>query len=261
MPSFPAPLRAGRTAVIVPLVSADTAGLRSECEQIAALGPGIVDLVEWRVDRFEPAAHEGEIDAALAVIADLLPGMPILATYRTPAEEGRPELRPHPPAASPDLPDNYLTLVARLARAQGVALVDVERSHPHAAAALDACRRAGTPVVLSEHHFDRALPADKVRAVFAAMAQAGASVAKLAVMPDAASDVTELMYATSLAAEESEVPLIAIAMGGLGQVTRVAAPAFGSCATYCTVSGASAPGQVPAREAREAVDRLTAART
>lgn len=261
MPSFPAPLRAERTAVIVPLVATDAAGLRSECEQIAALEPGIVDLVEWRVDRFEAAARSGEIDAGLTLIAEALPSMPILATYRTPAEEGQPQLRPNPPANSPDLPDNYVELVGRLARGQGVALVDVERSHPRAAEALAVCESAGTPVVLSEHHFDRPLPADEVRAVFAAMAEAGAAVAKLAVMPNVASDVTELMHATALAAGEAATPLIAIAMGPLGQVTRVAAPAFGSCATYCTVSASSAPGQVPAREAREAVDRLAAART
>lgn len=260
MPSFPAPLRSGRTAVIVPLVAADAAALRVECEHIAQLEPGIVDLVEWRVDRFDPASGSGEIDAGLAVIAQALPGMPILATYRTPAEEGQPELRPNPGPDSPDLPDNYLDLVGRLARSEYVSLVDVERSHPHARAALDTCSAAGTPVVLSEHHFDGPLPADEVRSVFAAMAEAGAAVAKLAVMPNVASDVMGLMYATSLAAEELDVPLISIAMGGLGQVTRVAAPAFGSCATYCTVAAASAPGQVPAREAREAVDRLTAAR-
>ena len=45
MPSFPAPLRADRAAVIVPLVAADAAGLRAECAQIAQLEPAQIVYV------------------------------------------------------------------------------------------------------------------------------------------------------------------------------------------------------------------------
>lgn len=254
----PAPLRADRTTIIVPLTAAELDGLRAECAAIAALGEGVVDMVEWRVDRFDVAARDGEIGDALAAIRSALPGMPVLATYRTPAEENRPDLRPDAPATSPDHPEAYVDLVARLAAAEGVALVDVERAHPRAADALAACHARGTAVVLSEHHFTSAASVEAVRAAFAAMEDAGADVGKLAVMPASRAEVTALVHGTALAAETASIPLIGIAMGALGRVSRIAAPAFGSAASYCTVGEASAPGQVPATEARRIVDQLAA---
>ncbi|WP_333619965.1 type I 3-dehydroquinate dehydratase [Dietzia sp.] len=255
---YPAPLRPDRTAVIVPLVGGDVAALRAECALVADQPTGVVDLVEWRVDRFADAAARGSYAAGLAAIEEHLPGVPILATYRTPAEEGQPDLRPDPAAESPDVPAAYVRLVAALAAEPAIALVDVERSHSLAAEAMAACTAAGTPVVLSEHHFEGPLTATEASEAFENMAAAGASVAKLAIMPGSPADVTALMDATARAAAHSPVPLIAIAMGELGRITRVGAPAFGSAATYCTVAAASAPGQVPAAEARAAVDALSA---
>ena len=52
------------------------------------------------------------------------------------------------------------------------------------------------------------------------MANAGADIAKLAVMPAAPADAARLLEATALAAERRpETPLITMAMGPLGAVT------------------------------------------
>lgn len=261
MTRFPEPLRPDRTAVVVPLVAADAESLAAQCAQVAALPAGTVDLVEWRLDRYAEVVCSGEFAGGLEVLRRALPKMPILGCYRTPDEEGRPGLRPDPPAACPDRPDQYLDLVSRLTAAGAFSLVDVQRGHPQARAAIDACTAAGMPVVLSEHHFDGPLPAGETARVFAAMAaelDGAAGVAKLAVSPHTPAEVTELMHATAISAAQLEMPLVAIAMGPLGRITRIGASAFGSAMSYCTAGAGSAPGQVPAETARGILDLLAA---
>ena len=78
------------------------------------------------------------------------------------------------------------------------------------------------------------------------MADAGADIAKLAVMPRCAADAARLLEATARAADtRPDTPLITMSMGPLGAVTRFCGGAFGSCATFGVTSGtsASAPGQ------------------
>ena len=85
---------------------------------------------------------------------------------------------------------------------------------------------------------------DKVRR--SALADAGADIAKLAVMPRCAADAARLLEATARAADtRPDTPLITMSMGPLGAVTRFCGGAFGSCATFGVTSGtsASAPGQ------------------
>ena len=81
------------------------------------------------------------------------------------------------------------------------------------------------------------------------MADAGADIAKLAVMPRCTADAARLLEATARAADaRPDTPLITMSMGPLGAVTRFCGGAFGSCATFGVTSGtsASAPGQPPA---------------
>jgi 3-dehydroquinate dehydratase / shikimate dehydrogenase len=95
-----------------------------------------------------------------------------------------------------------------------------------------------TEVVLSHHDF-AGVPvdlADRVRA----MQREGASVVKVAVMPTRLSDCLVLGDAMRMSERH-----VAIAMGPMGQVTRLCPWVFGSCWTY---GGTVAPGQVTARE-------------
>ena len=84
-----------------------------------------------------------------------------------------------------------------------------------------------------------------------AMADAGADIAKLAVMPKTRADAALLLQATALAAKaRPKTPLITMSMGPLGAATRFCGGAFGSAATFGTLSAASAPGQPPAANLR-----------
>ena len=133
----------------------------------------------------------------------------------------------------------------------GVDVLDIEwrACGPHRDALRSAARAAGAAALFSEHHFDGTPATEAMTAALTGMADAGADIAKLAVMPHTAADAARLLEATACAmAARPGTPLITMSMGPLGAVTRFCGGAFGSCATFGVTSGtaASAPGQPPA---------------
>ena len=72
-------------------------------------------------------------------------------------------------------------------------------------------------------------------------------------------DAARLLEATALAAaRRPETPLITMAMGPLGAVTRVVRRGVGVCASFGTAGAASAPGQPDAAALRAALQAQSA---
>ena len=231
----------GTPKVIVPLTGAGVGEVVAQASEAARQG---ADVIEWRVDLFadrEPAS----VVAALRAISDAAGPVPLLVTFRTAAEGG-----------APIEPDAYVALY-RAALASGlVGAVDVEVEFDADAgdAVMDAADAAGVPVVGSFHDFAGTPSAGALVARCESMWARGCAVAKVAVMPTTPDDVLTLLAASrALAVLRPGRPLIAIAMGGIGVVSRLAGQVFGSCATFATVGAASAPGQVPIDELRSAL--------
>ena len=243
---------------------ADIRAYEAEDDQDPAGAARPFDLIEWRVDLYEPftatvgadaaggrdAAGSGfdpvPVVAALGALAAALPDTPILATFRTTAEGG----------GAPLSDELYVRLVDTLAASGLAAAVDVEYRHPLAARAIAAAHDHGVAVVASNHDFDATPPVEEIVARLAAMEEAGADVAKIAVMPRSAADVVTLLAATERRYREAEIPLITMSRGAPGAVTRIGGGAFGSAATFATVGEASAPGQLPAAGVRAALGLL-----
>ena len=235
--------------IIVPITARDATELdQSAVAAAAALDAG---AVEWRVDLYEPFTAGGGIDPAPAVsalerVAELVPDIPILATFRTTAEGGSADIPP----------ESYLALIDALAATGLAAAVDVEYRHPVAERAIAAAHTHGTSVVASNHDFDGTPAVEEIMVRLEAMESAGADVAKIAVMPRSAADVVTLLDATERRHRLSRVPLITMSLGALGAVTRIGGGVFGSAATFATVGAASAPGQLPASDVRGVLDLL-----
>ena len=108
------------------------------------------------------------------------------------------------------------------------------------------CKPLVGSLLFSEHHFDATPATDAMADTLTGMADAGADIAKLAVMPRCAADAARLLLATAqAAAQRPGRALITMSMGRDGAVTRYCGGAFGSAATFGTLSAASAPGQPP----------------
>lgn len=234
----------GPVKVIVPLTGASASELVAQASD--ATRPG-VDILEWRVDLFAAYTDPDQCAHTLGLIADATT-LPILATFRTDAEGG-----------APILPDAYLALYRALIATGRLAAVDVELAFDTAAgdAVADLAQDAGASVIGSFHDFERTPSASEMVSRLTHAAERGFDVGKIAVMPSSPDDVLSVLAATRAATQlRPGLPVIVIAMGRLGVITRLAGGVFGSCATFASVGDASAPGQIGIDEMRRVLDLL-----
>jgi len=228
-----------RPVVCVPLVATDAADALALAAQAAPHRP---DALELRADHLT--------DRTPAAIAALLPrlakyGVPILFTNRAAAEGG---------AQGGDEGARVATILAAIE--SGVpAIVDLELATAPALRerVIDAGKRRNVPIILSSHDFAATPPDEELLARLAAMAEAGADAAKLALMPREAGDAVRLLALCRAATSDpAGLPLAAMSMGALGAITRVLGHRAGSALTFAalTAGGGSAPGQLTLAELR-----------
>jgi 3-dehydroquinate dehydratase / shikimate dehydrogenase len=112
-------------------------------------------------------------------------------------------------------------------------------------------------IICSHHDFDRVPP--DLDQIYQRMSATPARILKIAVQADDAIDCLPVFRVLERAQSESR-DMIAIAMGQAGVATRILGPSRGSFLTYGSLDdeGATAPGQLKARELREVyrIDRI-----
>ncbi|MBF0688286.1 MAG: type I 3-dehydroquinate dehydratase [Cellulomonas sp.] len=249
-------LGAGTPQVCVPIVAATPEDAAAAAR---ALPDGAADVVELRLDHLTGSALDPAVArAAVAAVRAALPAtVPLLATFRSAREGGA--------QAADD--DAYAAIVDAVidgavidgAGAEGAEVggrtadaIDVELATPGVADLVSRARAAGLAVVVSHHDFAATPPADEIVALLRRQRDVGADVCKVAVMPHDPDDVLALLTATRAFARDADRPVVTVAMGALGVVSRLAGGVFGSAMTFASAGAASAPGQVD-------VDRLRAA--
>jgi 3-dehydroquinate dehydratase/shikimate dehydrogenase len=207
------------TRICVSLTEETMAGLMDRMEELA----GIADLFEIRAD--------------LVLDLDLLTLMrvkakPLLLTCLPVVEGGR---------WQDDDPQRRLMLLEAVKR--GFDYVDVNFRSKYLDVMME---KSGRGLVVSYHDLD-GTPAD-LDSLYGQMADCGADVVKIAVSPHSVSDVGRLVAFARRVAQRGGPPLIALAMGPLGVITRVTAGRYGAPFTFASAAeGAeAAPGQIPA---------------
>ena len=88
------------------------------------------------------------------------------------------------------------------------------------------------------------------------MEEAGADIAKIAVMPESTEDVLTLLSATCKAKKELTCPVITMSMAGTGVISRLGGEVFGSSMTFGAAKKASAPGQLGVTDLSTVLDLL-----
>jgi len=232
----------GPARVIVPIVASDAADADRQAQAIADCD---ADLVEWRADAWSGVLTPGEAVELSCRLRNTVAPKPLIFTWRTAGEGG---------CATPAADERYREITAAVIDARSADLADVQINHPAAVHLLDTARNTGMPVIGSWHDVNGTPESE---AIVAALAQAevdGASVAKVAVTPHNPADVAALLSATAERAAVARVPLVTMAMGSLGLVSRVFGYVFGSQATFAVVGQSSAPGQPSLLELRKAWD-------
>lgn len=207
------------------------------------------DLVELRIDGFFAGSDGPDGETEQQAIADLVKDSPLpcIVTCRPQGPEGGEYDGPEPAR---------IALFERLAIAIGETThppryLDVELStftrsanirqkirlavnHP------EQLRDLRTSLILSTHDFD-SRPADLLRRLSAMRNEDGAAVLKIAYRARSVRDNLELFDLLL----DADRPMIALAMGPFGLMSRVLAPKFGAFLTFASLhaQAATAPGQ------------------
>lgn len=240
-------IKEGMPALCVPLCAATPDALRNEAGKAAVSA----DMLEWRMDHYEEASADALGKGAL-VIRETIGELPLLATFRT-AEEG---------GCRSISSSDYHALYAALIERKACDLIDLEltQEEPVIRALIAMAHDAGIKVVISSHDFAKTPSLEAMTGRLRRMQQLGADIAKLAVMPQDELDVLRLLEASVRAHRCLDVPLITMAMGALGTISRLGGETFHSAVTFASMGKGSAPGQLEAVPARAALQLLYEAR-
>ena len=226
---------AGIPKICVPLTGTTREKI---CQEAEDAKKAAADLVEWRADFFEELMNPEACQNVLEALAEILGETPLLFTIRTSEEGGNITISL----------EDYAACNINIAKGKKADLVDVEvMSNSEEKKKLVAeLQKEGVKVIASSHDFHKTDSQEK----------SGADILKMAVMPHGFEDVAAIMEATNVMRQECEKPLVSMAMGSIGSITRISGENFGSGITFGTVGAASAPGQFPIGELRSLLDAL-----
>jgi len=239
-------------AICIPLVARDRVALQGELQAVLALAP---DIIEWRVDHFLTTHGADDVPGVLQQLRSVLEASvpsarpPLIFTLRSPAEGGE--------ACGLDA-ERAAGVIDGTIASGAIDFIDLELSASPGlfSQALMAARKAGIRSIVSSHDFSATPPTDEIFDRLRRAVQVGADIAKVAVMPRSMADVLRLLEASERGYRELERPLITMAMGPLGGVSRVFCGMFGSSLSFAAGSATSAPGQWPAESLRAAFELI-----
>ncbi len=235
----------GSPKIAVPIVATEQAAIIEQAKTVLAAQP---DVVEWRIDFLADVLDSAKLKTAALDLKQALGETPLLTTFRTAKEGGN--------LAIDD--EKYFQILRLVVENELTTAIDVELFHQKEAIMriVELAHVHGIKVIMSSHDFKQTPTDCEIYSRLHRMADLGADVAKIAVMPQNPADVLTLLSATHQANEKLDLPLITMAMGDLGKVTRIAGAVFGSALTFGTVGTASAPGQLSIADLRQALANL-----
>lgn len=208
-----------------------------------------VQMFEWRGDfndsRRDPAAMVEQGKA----IAEALGEHPFLFTFRSTSQGGQDSFTP----------EEYVELNRALIEAEILDIVDIETwiGDKYVVELIDLAHEHGVYAMPSYHNFRGTPTVEWMVDLMSHMWDLGADIAKCATMAHNFADACRLMAATDEVARlYANGPLLTMAMGREGSITRLAGEYYGNDITFCALRASSAPGQVGVVQARRIMDEL-----
>ncbi|MCL5459565.1 type I 3-dehydroquinate dehydratase [Loigolactobacillus coryniformis] len=242
-------LGSGQPKIAVPITGEDQTSVLVQAKQIVAAQP---DVIEWRLDYYQDILNTANYRSTATALIKLLGDIPLLTTFRTKKEGGEMALNNN----------DYFKIYQQVIDSHLTDALDIELFLPNKLVKdlIVLAQDADIAVVISNHDFNKTPAQDVIVERLNKMAALGGDIAKIAVMPNSASDVVTLLKATTIARQELSIPVITMAMGDLGKVSRISGEVFGSALTFGTVGASSAPGQIELTALRRELSELTLAK-
>jgi len=190
-----------------------------ECIEAKKLQPlcADADILEMRVD-----CYDQPLAATVQYLRDIRSaiGLPMIGTVR---ENDR---------TRHDRPGIFRAIIPY------VDAIDIELGTAISGEVVSAA--AGKIIIVSEHDFTQTPSVAGLQSMVTRAKAQGADIIKIATMANSREDVVRLLEFTRASAD----PIVTIAMGAHGSVSRVIAPLFGSLFSYGFLARPVAPGQL-----------------
>lgn len=193
------------------------------------------DLIELRIDFYQDICHYDQLLVLLCELRNEIK-QPILLTYRSKREGGEIQLTD----------DEYRKLITCVCESGYIDLVDIELMSGNALVyqLIEIAHQNHVQVILSNHDFQKTPADQQMRDIFEHMEIMGGDIYKLAVMPQTYKDVIRLLNITLEMSNKLKQPIVTMAMGQLGLISRMTGELTGSAITFASAGQASAPGQM-----------------
>ena len=235
----------GKPLICIPVVGRQQEEILGAAKEAVRQGTAIL---EWRMDWYSQIDDWGRTQEVLEELAALCKDTVLLCTFRSRQQGGEREI--------PE--EKYIALLSGIAQSGCADLVDVEAkelSDPKGV--IESLHRQKAAVLASQHYFSHTPKVGELEEDLCWMKGLGADIGKVAVMPQRNTDVLRLMEATMRMKERYPAyPVVTMAMGRLGLLSRISGQIFGSCITFGTLGKSSAPGQLPREEVAAILDRI-----
>jgi 3-dehydroquinate dehydratase-1 len=201
----------------------------SELEKTLALAVDKnIDMIELRIDQFSNLDPDYVVQKAQLVKKY---DFGIIATIRSKEEGGT------------DIPDNDRIKIYE-AVVEYADILDIELTSKNInKKVVEIAKDEGKISLVSYHDFEKTPEEDEIQKIIDEASEIGADIIKYAFNIKSIEDVSRLMCVT---AKNRDKKLVAIGMGELGRITRVAGFFFGSVLTYTYIGRSFAPGQIEA---------------
>lgn len=235
----------GRPIVCVPITETDKDSIIDKARLLVTKK---VKMIEWRADCYEDVCETEELKNVLQILRGMTGETILLVTMRTKQQGGKLDVTE----------DQLERLLKEVADARCADIIDVEYfSFEHAKDIIGHLQMQGANVIASHHDFNETPSPSVMNRLLDEMMMADADMVKLAVMPQRTEDVIALLTVSNhFHKNNPHMPLIAISMGDLGLVSRIAGETFGSSVTFASMGEQSAPGQIPYKTLNEVLDTL-----
>ena len=220
-------------SICVPVVSRTRDDILRDISDYVSKG---AYFIEFRADYYENLGDKQALCMLLADISAICTDTIVLFTIRSKAEGGECEL-----------PYSKIAEILTWATESGhIDMVDLEMyQFEKPSQMIENFKARGVVVVASHHNFQITYSIEKTRAILQEMHDAGADIAKIAMMPNSLKDTLHTLEAlTDFKANNAGAFAVAISMGQFGMASRLCGGIFGSCITFSPIKASSAPGQV-----------------
>ena len=229
-------------AICTPLTGKTSNEIMEQLDVVLTHSP---DVIEWRADFFQDLP---DTDAVLQVIQDYKKKteIPLLFTIRAEHEGGEKIALTE---------QEKVQLLTDVCSKSAIDLVDYETSNEekYVQEVRSVSKEAGKKLILSYHNFTLTPDNDELMKRAKQAESLGGDIAKFAVMPNSKEDVFRLLEMTKAIDEALNIPLITMSMGDIGGLSRIVGWAYGSVLTFGVGVELSAPGQMPVKRLREAI--------